>query len=494
MIPSIRVATVRHPNYYSNTFSHIREYFASMILIVADYLAVTFAVISACYLRGIILPGYFPVLSEISISNKYIYFIFPFVYFLFLSYEGMYIKRLPFWKNVEIIFRICTYISALTIAMMYFTGTAENISRIFVSLIWLISFIYLISARHITKRMLVSTGLWQKPVVIVGAGKTAEILAKNFEDEPNLGYKIVGLVEDNLMERSLLHRYQCIGSFINADKAIIESGVQDVILATPGLSREEMLDLVYRIQPHVRNLTIVPDLFGVPLSNMEVETLYNDKTVMLKVCNNLSLLRNRLLKRGFDIALGIVIFISIAPLLLLLYLLIRYDSEGPALHLAKRLGKNEKQFLCYKFRTMYVEADNMLEDHFQQNPEAKEEWDKFAKLKNGDPRVTNVGKWLRKYSLDELPQIINVLKGDMSLVGPRPYLPREKEKMGYFSNTILETVPGITGLWQVSGRNDIEFEGRLQLDSWYVRNWSVWHDMVLLIKTVGVVFGRKGAY
>jgi Undecaprenyl-phosphate galactose phosphotransferase WbaP len=494
MIPSIRVATVRHPNYYSNAFSHVREYFASMILIIADYLAVMFAIVSACFLRGVMLPVYFPALSEISISNKYIFFIFPFVYFLFLCYEGMYIKRLPFWKNVEVIFRICTYIGALTIAMMYFTGTAENISRIFVGLIWLISFIYLISARHITKRMLVSTGLWQKPVVIVGAGKTAEILARNFENEPNLGYKIIGLIEDNLMERSLIHRYQCIGSFTDADQAIIASGVQDVIIAAPGLSREEMLDLVYRIQPHVRNLTIVPDLFGVPLSNMEVETLYNDKTVMLKVSNNLSLFRNRLVKKIFDMVLGIVILIFIIPLLLLISLIIKYDSKGPALHLDKRLGKKGKQFLCYKFRTMYVEADNMLEKHFELNPDAKEEWGKFAKLKNGDPRVTNIGKWLRKYSLDELPQIINVLTGDMSLVGPRPYLPREKAKMGYLANTILETVPGITGLWQVSGRNEIEFEGRLQLDSWYVRNWSVWHDMVLLVKTINVVLGKKGAY
>lgn len=494
LTPLSRTVAVKQPVNSISASSRIGQYAAPIIIMVADYLAVVVAVLMAWYLRGVILPQYFPMMKLFHIDHTYVYIVFPFTYFLFLEYEGMYTKRLPFWRKVEILFKICTYVSALAIAVMYFTGKAENISRIFVGATWLLSFICLIFARYLTKRMLVATGVGQKPIVIVGAGKTAELLAKNFEDEPNLGYKIIGLVEDHYAERLLLGRYPHIGGFADAEQAIVNSGVQDVIIATPGLEREEMLDLFYRIQPYVRNLTIVPDLFGVPLSNMEVETLYNEKTIMLRVCNNLSLFRNRFIKRVFDITAGVCIFVLILPVLLVLYLTVKYDSQGPVLHVANRLGKNGKKFLCYKFRTMHVEADNMLEEYFCQNPEAKEEWEKFAKLKNYDPRLTKAGKWLRKYSLDELPQIVNVLKGEMSLVGPRPYLPREKSSMGYLANTILETVPGITGLWQVSGRNDIEFEGRLQLDSWYVRNWSVWHDMVLLIKTISVVFGKKGAY
>ncbi|WP_378950813.1 undecaprenyl-phosphate galactose phosphotransferase WbaP [Pelosinus sp. sgz500959] len=494
MTPPARTIAIKQSISSISSFSRIGQYVAPLILAAVDYITVIFAVLTAWYLRTIILPEYFLMLHPFHVHNTYVYFIYPFTYFLFLSYEGMYTKRLPFWKNVEIIFKICIFVSTLAIVVMYFTGKAENISRAFVVFTWLFSFLYLISARHITKRILVATGLWKKPVVIVGAGKTAELLAKSFEDEPNLGYKIVGLVEDNHIECSLLNRYPHIGLFADVEQAVIDSGVQEVIIATPGLEREEMLDLVYRIQPYVRNLTIVPDLFGIPLSNMEVETLYNEKTVMLKARNNLSLFRNRFIKRVFDIVFGMIVFILILPILLGIYLIIQYDSKGSPLHTAKRLGKGGQEFSCYKFRTMHVGADSLLETYFAQNPEAKEEWDKFAKLKNGDPRVTHVGKFLRKYSLDELPQIINVLKGNMSLVGPRPYLPREKARMGYFANTILYTVPGITGLWQVSGRNEIAFEGRLQLDSWYVRNWSVWHDMVLLIKTINVVFGKKGAY
>lgn len=494
LTPPARTIAIKQSVRSIGTFSRIGQYVAPVILIAVDYVAVVFAVLTAWYLRTVILPQHFLELQPFHIHNTYVYFIYPLTYFLFLSYEGMYTKRLPFWKNVEIMFKICIFVSTLAIAVMYFTGKAENISRVFVVSTWLFSFLYLISARHFTKRFLVATALWQKHIVIVGAGKTAEILAKNFEDEPNLGYKIVGLIEDNHTERSLLNQYPHIGRFADAEQAVINSGVQEVIIATPGLDREEMLDLVYRIQPYVRSLTIVPDLFGMPLSNMEVETLYNEKTVMLKTRNNLSLFRNRLLKRIFDIVFGVIVFTLILPILIAIYFVIQYDSKGSAFHTAKRLGKDSNEFSCYKFRTMHIGADSMLATYFVQNPEAKEEWDKFAKLRNGDPRVTTVGKFLRKYSLDELPQIINVLRGNMSLVGPRPYLPREKSKMGYFAHTILETVPGITGLWQVSGRNEIEFEGRLQLDSWYVRNWSVWHDMVLLVKTINVVLGKKGAY
>jgi len=494
LTPTARVIAIKESVSSIGVIPHIGQYVAPLILIVVDYAAVVFAVLIAWYLRAIVLPQYFLALHAFNIHNTYVYFIYPFTYLLFLAYEGMYTKRLPFWKCAEIIFKICIFVSALAIVIMYFTGKAENISRIFVVSTWLFSFIYLISARYITKRMLVAMGLWQIPIVIVGAGKTAEILAKSYEDEPNLGYKIVGLIEDNPNERSLVKRYPHIGGFADVEQAVMSSGVQEVIIAAPGIRRGDMLDLVYRIQPYVRSLTIVPNLFGLPLSNMEVETLYNEQMVLLKAQNNLSLYRNRFTKRVFDIVCGIIVFTLIVPILLGIYLLIKYDSKGPAFHVAKRLGKKGKEFPCYKFRTMHVGADRMLKTYFAQNPAAKEEWDKFAKLKNGDPRVTVVGKFLRKYSLDELPQIINVLRGNMSLVGPRPYLPREKARMGYFANTILETVPGITGLWQVRGRNEIEFEGRLQLDSWYVRNWSVWHDMVLLIKTIGVVFGRKGAY
>jgi len=200
------------------------------------------------------------------------------------------------------------------------------------------------------------------------------------------------------------------------------------------------------------------------------------------------------IKRGIDLILTVLLLLLLWPLLLVLAIWIRMDSPGPAFHIAARIGKDGKLFRCYKFRSMYVESDQLLEDYLKDRPEEKKEWEEFAKLRHYDPRVTKAGRWLRKYSMDELPQIFNVLEGTMSLVGPRPYLPREKEAIGDFLPVICRTLPGITGLWQVSGRNEIKFAGRLELDAKYVKNWSLKQDMALLLKTVGVVLGKKGAY
>ena len=274
-----------------------------------------------------------------------------------------------------------------------------------------------------------------------------------------------------MYKRQILKRYPHLGGFQEAEDIIQQSSVQDVILATPGLKRRDLIKLFYRIQPHVRNLTVVPDMFGMPVGNSQIETLFSEKALLVNTSNNLNHLSNRCLKQLFDMIVGVVLCVPLLPLLLVIAILVKLDSDGPALHIAKRIGKNGTLFSCYKFRTMYQNADEILQRYFKENPQYREEWETYAKLKSNDPRVTRVGRWLRKYSLDELPQLINVLKGEMSLVGPRPYLPREREKIGPYLSVISMTVPGITGLWQVSGRNEIAFNGRLQMDAWYVRNW-----------------------
>jgi Undecaprenyl-phosphate galactose phosphotransferase WbaP len=254
-----------------------------------------------------------------------------------------------------------------------------------------------------------------------------------------------------------------------------------------------LISLVNRIQPLVKNLSVIPDLLGMPVSNIEVNTMFNQKVILLTMKNKSASFYNYLLKRFLDIFVGTFILIAAIPFMLLIMLIIKLDSSGSVFHIAKRLGKNGREFNCYKFRTMYLQCDTMLENYFVNHSEAREEWDEYAKLRDFDPRVTKMGKWLRKFSLDELPQILNVIIGNMSLVGPRPYLPREREKMGSFANIIFEAIPGITGLWQVSGRNEISFDDRLKLDAWYIRNWSPWLDLTMLFKTVGVVLQKKGA-
>jgi Undecaprenyl-phosphate galactose phosphotransferase WbaP len=475
------------------SITKISRRLAPLILMIVDYGVILLAILGSIWFRNFVIPD-IPFVLPNRISIQLICLCIPFCYIGLISYEGLYLKRLPFWQSAEKLFKISFFATGFIVGIMFFTGVAKMMPRILILAEWLLSGVFLILAHYVIKRLLVICGIWKQPIVVVGAGKATELLVKAFADEPGMGYQIVGIIEEKCSFRKKHHQYPLIGSFENLEEAIIGSQVSEVIIALPELGLERLLSLVYRIQPLVEKLTIVPDLQGLPLSNLELETYFDQKTVLLRVRNNLKIQHNLVMKRFFDLIVGTIIFICAIPFLLVIALLVKLDSPGPILHNGKRIGKKNREFKCYKFRTMFTNEADILEEHLADNPEAKAEWELFAKLKLYDPRVTQVGKWLRKFSLDELPQIFNVLKGEMSLVGPRPYLPRERERMTFHGDIILETVPGITGLWQVRGRNNIEFEGRLSLDSWYVRNWSLWLDISLLIRTITVVLDRKGAF
>jgi undecaprenyl-phosphate galactose phosphotransferase len=232
----------------------------------------------------------------------------------------------------------------------------------------------------------------------------------------------------------------------------------------------------------------------VALTNTELYHLFMEQLFLLKINNNLKSPFNRFVKRCFDLLLSILLLPILIPVIAFLALLIKLDSPGPVFHIEGRFGKGKSIFNCIKFRTMHLNNEELLDAYLKTNPDAAGEWREYKKLKGPDPRVTKIGAFLRKTSLDELPQIFNVLTGQMSLVGSRPYLPREEKDMVLYIDMILLTPPGITGLWQVSGRNRLTFDDRLRLDAWYVLNWSVWLDLVILFKTVRVVLNKEGAY
>ena len=185
--------------------------------------------------------------------------------------------------------------------------------------------------------------------------------------------------------------------------------------------------------------------------------------------------------------------VVVVPLILIICLLVWLETGGPIFYKAERMGRDDKMFACWKFRTMVSDAETILQCLLAENRELREEYSEYHKLRD-DPRVTRVGYFLRKTSLDELPQLWNVLRGEMSLVGPRPYLPRESEDIGTMQGDILRVCPGITGPWQVSGRNQTSFRDRVQMDLHYVRNWSIWLDLVLLARTVRCLMLSRGAY
>jgi Undecaprenyl-phosphate galactose phosphotransferase WbaP len=210
--------------------------------------------------------------------------------------------------------------------------------------------------------------------------------------------------------------------------------------------------------------------------------------------NHLELWWNRMYKRALDLFIVITGGLVILPFLLVIALLVKTTSKGPALYKSKRYLPNGKIFYAYKFRSMYSNAASLLQKILESNPEMREEWEQNRKIKN-DPRITKIGAFLRKTSLDEFPQLINILKGDMSLVGPRPPLDEDEVlKFGDNFDRIFSTPPGLTGLWQVSGRSDTGYFDRVSFDTYYLQSWSLWLDLWVLYKTIGVVLGRKGAY
>ncbi|ABO51639.1 Undecaprenyl-phosphate galactose phosphotransferase [Desulforamulus reducens MI-1] len=483
------------------SFTTAKTLIAVPALVILDVLAIGFSLLTAYILRinflPIILPGLFkPELLNDTIVNLWW---LPLVLIVCMAYEDLYQKRLPYWKEVEKILKSSTLAVTLAISFLYMAKLSAEISRTLVIMSWLISILYIPLLRYLGKKLLVRLGVWSKPVLIVGAGKTGELVLKALTREYTMGYQSIGFLDDNkelinIHESKSGLRIPILGNFEDAEELIAKTKVQDVIVAAPGLPPKELVTLTNRLQPLVNNVMVVPDLFGLSMNGIEVEYFFDEQTLLLNIKNKLRSALNRGIKRAFDIVTGTIISVLCIPILVILAVLIKVDSRGPAFFKQERLGQNGETFICYKFRTMYLAGDKILKSYLKANKDAREEWQTYNKLKGNDPRVTRVGCFLRKYSLDELPQLINVILGDMSLVGPRPYLIREKNQMGDWIHDILVAKPGITGLWQVSGRNLIEFEGRLKLDTWYVRNWSIWLDIVLLLKTIRVVIKREGAY
>ena len=467
-------------------------YFTSSLLVVGDFIAVCLAVYLALFLQEFLIKIFAFKTSAVNISETYLYLALPTFYVSVIICVDLYQRRFLFYQWVQSFFKLTSCICIAGIVAAYLLGKAECISRLFVALFWLSSFFTLCGGRYFTRKLLQLLNIWQRPVVIIGAGKTAELLVNGFERDSGFGYEIIGFIEDN-NSRPLLRRYPHLGGFQQAEDIILQTNVQDVILATPGLRRKELVKLFYRVQPYVRNLAMVPDMFGMPVGNVEVDGFYDEKTILLKMQNNMKKKRNRWLKRSFDFCASLIGIIAVAPFLCGIAIAVYMTSPGSVFFASKRIGKNGRIFNCYKFRTMVINSEEVLKQYLKENPQFKEEWENNFKLKN-DPRITKMGEFLRKTSLDELPQLFNVLKGDMSLVGPRPILLEEPLKYGCHIQEYYLVRPGITGYWQVSGRNDVSYSERVEMVSWYVRNWSLWQDIILLLKTVKVVLWRRGAY
>lgn len=483
--------TVQQITMQNSISNNLRNLISTTVLLITDYAAVLTALISVSQLATLLWERLLSQSMDLSLYPIYSSHTIPVLYLICLSLQGMYDSYIAFWTQLS---KLCIASIHGTAIIAVFWLTFQTGVEVLASLALLIPVVlfYLGASRFVVGRLLVYSGLNQRRTLILGAGRTAEIIIRSIAEEPERGYQVVGLLDDQGLKNSETRRFPYFGTFKNAEAAIVTTGVSTVIIAAPGLERSRLIELINRIQPLVRSITIVPDLFEIPVSGVKAEPLFRERTLTFTILNNRNSLRYAG-KRIFDLAAAGVITGLLLPILIIIAFMVRLDSPGPILYKGQRIGQNGRLFPCYKFRTMYVNNNDILSQYLDHNAEAKEEWNKFAKLRSFDPRITRVGRLLRRTSMDELPQLWNVIRGDMSLSGPRPYLPSEQWRLGDYLGIIYTVRPGITGLWQVSGRNEVEFEGRLLLDAWYVRNWSFWLDIIILLKTVRIVANGKGA-
>jgi len=481
----------------TNSFKNFSKVF---LLIFIDLLAFYSSLIAAFYTRAL-LNIVFPGLIAFSIPLSYFLKIWwlPAIIMSFIAYERLYNKKLPFWDEAKELVKAATISMITMLALITLGKMTDQISRLTVLFLWGYGLLLYPLYRLIGKRILYTLGLWKENVIIIGAGTAGVEAAKGIHSELFLGYNLIGFLDDADEKIGTEIEidgkpYKVFGKTKHFTKFVNLLNISTVIIALPSLPVDKLAELTNNIQKHATNILLIPDVKGIALTNTELYHLFVQQLFLLKINNNLKSPFNRFIKRTFDLVVSVLFLPVLLPLIGVLGLLIKIDSPGPVLYRHTRIGRIGKPFGVYKFRSMFRDSGERLETILRNDPLARQEWESSFKLKK-DPRITRMGRFLRKTSLDELPQIFNVLKGEMSLVGPRPVI--EEEIITYYkeSSDYYHMVrPGITGLWQVSGRNDVGYDNRVRLDMWYVLNWSLWLDILMLFKTIRVVLKREGAY
>lgn len=357
---------------------------------------------------------------------------------------------------------------------------------------WLVTILLVFVSRYYCRRACSKFSWWGTPVIVFGAGSEARTVFRTLERHCTTGLKVVGVFGTSPVNwPELKHQRVHVGTTERAAEFAEQSGVSYAIVAMPGLTCAEVGILVRKHAFKFRHVIVLSGLSGVPSAWIEPRVIGGMLGIHLR--QTLLHRRRQLLKRAFDLLLASIISLTLLPLFAIICAAVRLSSRGPIFYGHIRIGCHNSRFRAWKFRTMYPDADKILHAFLEQDVDLQLQWEHNQKLKK-DPRVTIVGRILRKTSLDEIPQLWNVLRGEMSFVGPRPIVSAETARYGESFEVYTSVKPGITGLWQVSGRNDTSYEERIELDEYYVRNWSLWLDLYIVSRTIKTVLLAQGAY
>ena len=469
-----------YSNQQISRLDYISHYIVPIIAGIGDYLAIILAEKITWELAKIVIGDRF----NLVIPNTYFYVWIPAVFIFFLFYTGAHKRIVPFFEIIKNTLCATFYAAVATIFILYLIHSINDVSRFFVITFFIMSFILICIMHQILVSVFNKLDILKEPVLFIGANRTTDTIIDYLKHNNCFGVRVVDIIDGNFTDNYKRDLEKTIDVIVNTK-------VKTVVISSA--STDKMAKIVTDIQPLVKNIIFTPNLINIPIANLSINKLPIENIVLLTIKNNLALRRNRIIKYVFDMVLTIIGTFCISPILLCIALWIYKDSPGPVIFKHMRVGKDGKEFPCYKFRSMCVDAKEKLEELLKNDPQAREEWDRDFKLKH-DPRITKSGAFLRKTSLDELPQIFNVLKGEMSLVGPRPIIKEEMKRYGSHIDDYLMVKPGIAGIWQCSGRSDTTYQERVQMDSWYVRNWSIWLDIMILWQTLKAVFAKKGAY
>ena len=393
------------------------------------------------------------------------------------------------WVHPAIELRQLTHVTTVVLLAAMAGGLVTQSLTLWCAAAWPAAVLLLPLLRNVTRRLCARQQWWGFPTLVIGAGAAGEAMARALLRDDNSGLRPVLLTDP---------RGECRTSVMPVvnDRGTLESVIRaqmirHAVISLPELSAARLGETLDRYSELVPHILVLSDHSTLP-------TLWSasrgcGRLSGIEVRNGLMLATLQLVKRAIDLAIAGTALVLGFPLLLAVAAMVKWTSPGPVFFGHSRIGRHGKRFKAWKFRTMRVDAEAILHEHLANNPDARAEWERDHKLRD-DPRVTGFGRFARKTSLDELPQLWNVLVGDMSLVGPRPIVNDEVWRYGEIFRLYTSVKPGITGMWQVSGRNDIGYEERVLLDQFYIRHWSPWLDVYILAKTVVALAHRGGAF
>jgi exopolysaccharide biosynthesis polyprenyl glycosylphosphotransferase len=468
-----------------------RERLTVAILIAIDIIAIGLAYLAAYFLRFVLLP--YTAEFEFRVYSYLMIGMIPAWLIIFAVYQ-LYDQHILFGGLREYA-RAFNAVSTGVIAIIILAFLRREdimLSRGWLAIGWLLSVFIVILARFSFRRVVYALrkrGLMLAPAIIIGANEEGHALVDQLRHWPTSGLFLVGFIDNGLPAGTpVSHGYRVLGSLDDLDQFVETSGIQEIIIAPTALNREQLLNVfrVFGSNPDI-NVRLSSGLFELLNTGMRIKELAFVPLIELNKSRISGF--DAYLKWLMDYGFSLIMIVLLSPVYLALAILIKLDSPGPVIYRRRVMGVNGTQFDAYKFRTMYTNGDKILEDH----PELKEKLSTEYKLKD-DPRITRIGTFLRKYSLDEIPQFFNVIAGQMSLVGPRMISPPEMAEYGKWGINLLTVRPGITGLWQVSGRSDVSYDERVRMDMYYIRNWTLWLDIYLLLATIPAAIRKKGAY